>query len=285
VPAPANTAAPAVTAPAIARSVASPLAGGAADSDLTAAQIVEKNTAARGGLEAWRKIDSMVWSGHIERGSSSSQNIPFVMELKRPNKTRFEIKAMSQSATRVYDGAHGWKQSPSAATGVPEVQPYTAEELKFARDAQGFDGPLLDSEAKGIAVSLAGTEQVEGRKAYRLNVRLPSGTTQHVWVDAETFLDVKYDRMTRNAAGMTGQVSVMYRDYRTFEGLQIPVTIETGVGSAKATDKMVIEKISLNPRLDDRMFAKPRAAGKGRHTISIGEGAPQASQLAPAPLR
>jgi len=29
---------------------------------LTAAQIVEKNAAARGGLEAWRKIQTMSWT-------------------------------------------------------------------------------------------------------------------------------------------------------------------------------------------------------------------------------
>ncbi len=30
---------------------------------LTAAQIVEKNVAARGGLDAWRKIQTMAWVG------------------------------------------------------------------------------------------------------------------------------------------------------------------------------------------------------------------------------
>jgi hypothetical protein len=61
---------------------------------------------------------------------------------------------------------------------------------------------------------------------------------------------------------------VSYRNYRTFEGLQIPTTIETGAGTIKAPDKMVIEKISLNPPLDDRVFAKPRVPGQ-RNAVTV----------------
>jgi hypothetical protein len=51
--------------------------------------------------------------------------------------------------------------------------------------------------------------------------------------------------------------TVLYRDYRAFEGLQMPVTIETGVVMGKAMNKLVIEKVSLNPELDEKLFAKP----------------------------
>lgn len=241
--------------------------------ELTAAQIVEKNVAARGGLEAWRKIQSMVWVGHIERLNADAPSLPYVLEQKRPNKTRFEIKARNQTWVRIYDGVHGWKLRP-ASNGKPEVQPYAAEELKFARDGQGIDGPLMDYQAKGIAVILDGVDDVEGRKAYRLNVKLPSGASQHVWIDAQTFLEVKYDRQSRNAFGQTGTVSVYYRDYRTMEGLQIPFTIESGVSTGKATDKMMIDQILLNPPLEDQMFAKPNVPWK-RNAVSIDTTTPQ----------
>jgi hypothetical protein len=230
-------------------------------SELTAAQIIEKNVAARGGAEAWRKIQSMVWIGHIDRASAGAPSLPFVLEQKRPNKTRFEIKARDQIGVRIYDGAQGWKQRP-ASNGKPELQPFTAGELRFARDGLGIDGPLMDYQAKGIVATLDGTDEVEGRKSYRLNVRLPSGAIQHVWIDAQTFLEVKSDRQSRNASGQTGTVSVYYRDYRTMEGLQIPFTIESGAGTGKVTDKMMIDRISLNPPLDDRVFAKPNLPGQ-----------------------
>lgn len=233
---------------------------------LTPAQIIEKNVAARGGLEAWRKIQTMVWVGHIERAHATAPSLPFVLEMKRPNKTRFEIKAQSQRTERRFDGTQGWKQRPSK-NGLPELQPYTDQELSFARDAQGIDGPLLDYQAKGIAVALDGIDEIEGHKAYRLNVKLPSGVSHSVWIDAQTFLDIKYDRESRSALGQSNTVSVFYRNYRTIEGVQIPFTIETGTDTAKAADKMVIDKISLNPPLEDRIFAKPIM--QGRHNAAL----------------
>lgn len=224
--------------------------------ELTAAQIVEKNVAARGGLDAWKKVQTMVWLGHIESANAPAPNVAFVLELKRPNKERFEIRMPEQTSVRMYDGSHGWKLRPGA-NGRPEVQPYTPQELAYARDGEGLDDPLIDSEAKGTVVALDGIDEVDGRKAYRLNVTLPSGNSHHVWVDARTFLDIKYDRLSRNASGMSAMVSVFNRDYRTVAGLQIPFLIESDAATAQATGKLVIDKVLLNPPLDDRLFAKP----------------------------
>lgn len=256
----------------------------AAVADLTAAQIVEKNVAARGGLEAWRKIQTMVWVGYVESANAVGSRLPFVLEQKRPNKTRFEVMpGTAQKSMRVYDGSHGWKQRPGS-TGKPELQPYTVEELNFARDTPVIDGLLIDDVAKGVAVTLGGVGEVEGRKAYRLNVRLPSGVSHRVWIDAETFLDVKMERETRNASGQPGTVSVYYRNYQTFQGLQIPVTIETGAATGNAMDKLVIDKIALNPPLEDRMFAKPGMPGARRNAVMVDTRAAAVPQtVRPAP--
>lgn len=224
--------------------------------ELTAAQIVEKNVAARGGLDAWRKIQTMVWIGHIERPNTDAPSLPYVLEQKRPNKTHFEIKAQNQTWVRIFDGTHGWKLRPGR-NGAPEVAQYSTEELKSALNGQGIDGPLMDHQAKGIAVALEGVDEVEGRKAYRLNVKLPSGAGNHVWVDAQTFLEVKYDRQSRKSNGQLGTVSVHYRDYGMIEGVQMPRVIETGSDMARAIDKMVIDRIMVNPPLNDRTFARP----------------------------
>jgi len=246
--------------------------------ELSALQIVEKNVAARGGLEAWRKIQTMVWLGHIERASAGAASLPYVLEQKRPNKTRFEIKVRNQVATRIYDGTDGWKLHP-ASNGRPDLQPFTAEELVFARDRQGIDGALLDYQAKGIAVTLDGIDEVEGRKAYRLSVNMPSGASHHVWIDAQSFLEVKYDQQSRNGLGLMGRVTVYYRNYQTIDGLQIPLLIESSLSSARniarSTDKMVIDKISLNPPLDDQRFAKPRLPA-GRNALAVDTGFKQA---------
>ncbi|GAC1328756.1 MAG: hypothetical protein NVSMB15_00480 [Steroidobacteraceae bacterium] len=231
--------------------------------NLTAAQVVEKNIAARGGRDAWRKIETMVWVGHLEVAEGAEPRLAFVLEQKRPNKTHFEIATLGHKTMRVFDGARGWKVRPNR-DGTLDAQPYSAPEVKFAREAQGIEGPLIDYQAKGIGVELAGTERVEGRQAYRLNVRLASGDRHAIWIDAQTFLDVKYDRTSYSATGKPGIVSVFYRNYQTVDGLQIPMLLEIGVGSGRTPDKMVIDKIALNPPVSDDAFVKPAGARRGR---------------------
>ena len=110
---------------------------------------------------------------------------------------------------------------------------------------------------KGTDVTLDGVDDIEGRQSYRLNIKLSSGVSHHVWIDAQTFLDVKYDREAINASGQPITVPVFYRNYQTIEGLQVPLMIETGDGTIQKTDKMAIDKILINPPLDNQIFAKP----------------------------
>ncbi len=86
---------------------------------ITAAEIVEKNAAARGGVEAWRKIQTMAWAGHVESANAPGRDMPFVLEQKRPNSTRFELMADGQKSVRVYDGSGGWKLRPKPPPADP----------------------------------------------------------------------------------------------------------------------------------------------------------------------
>jgi len=63
--------------------------------------------------------------------------------------------------------------------------------------------------------------------------------------------------------GQSGRLAMFYRNYKTIEGVQIPLMIESGVDVAKASDKMVIDKVTLNPQLDEMTFAKPNIPGRG----------------------
>jgi hypothetical protein len=227
------------------------------DPTLTAEQIVEKNVAARGGLEAWHRIQTMALTGSVKTVNGSASSVAFVLEYKRPNKTRLEIRADHEQSLRVFDGAAGWKTWTSSR-GAPRLKSYSPSELRSARDAPGIGGPLIDHQARAIAVALEGPDEVDGHRAYRLAVTLPSGSTCHLWVDAQTFLDLKYERERGVSGGRTGTVSVLYRDYRSINGLQIPMTTETtAVGNAAQT--MVIDNVTLNPSLSDAHFERPRA--------------------------
>jgi len=93
-------------------------------------------------------------------------------------------------------GSQGWKLRP-ARDGKPEVKPFSGEEVEYARMARSSMGHSSITRPKGVAVTLEGLDEVEGNKAWRLLVKLPSGASHHVWIDSQSFLDIKSDRESR----------------------------------------------------------------------------------------
>jgi len=224
--------------------------------DLTAAQIIERNISARGGLQAWRTVKTMSMSGKLDAGGKQKVQLPFVLEMERNRKTRLELQFNGQTAVQVYDGSNGWKLRPFL--NRRDVEPYTPDELKAASMQADIDGPLVDYVAKGTKVQLEGIQSVEGHDAFNLKLTLKTGQVQHIWVDAQTFLDVKVEGTPRRLDGRFHPVATYMRDYRSVNGLMIPYVNETAVDGVKQTEKIILEKVIVNPKLEDSHFSKPR---------------------------
>ena len=181
--------------------------------------------------------------------------LPFTLEMKRGRLSRLEIEFNGQTAVQVYDGTQGWKLRPFL--NRHDVEPFTADEPKVAANQADLDGALIDYAAKGTKVELAGVEKVEDNEAYKLKLTLKNGHVVHEWIDAESFLEVKVEGTPRKLDGKPHEVAVYLRDYKTVDGLKIPHLIETVVKGVQRTEKIEIEKVVVNPRLDEKRFAKP----------------------------
>jgi hypothetical protein len=243
-------------------------AASAAPAQLSAEQIIAKNVAARGGLEAWRKIETLVCVGHLRSEQAPLPSMGFTLEQKRPNKTRFELLGMNQKSVRVFDGGRGWTIH-GAQNGPSQTKPFSPEELLFAEGAPGLAGPLIDYAAQGSRVTFEGVETLQGGKSYRLGVHRSSGEIDHVWVDAKTYLDVRYDRPSARKLPTSHPVSVYYSDYRAVAGIQIAAIIETGASPGRAPDRMTIERVVVNSPLEDTVFT---ASGGGSMSRSAERG-------------
>ncbi|WP_109488882.1 outer membrane lipoprotein-sorting protein [Occallatibacter savannae] len=258
--------------------------------NLSATDIVAKNVASRGGLTAWRKVQTLQFEGKLGAGGdkrgtlpspeaaavsrkistprrlAEEAELPFTMQLQRPRKTRLEVEFKGQNAIQVYDGTNGWKLRPFL--NRLEVEPYSAQELKMASQQSDLDGPLVDYAAKGSRVESDGVEQVEGKPNYKLRVTTRSGQVTHVWIDSATFLESKIEGQPRELDGKMHPVEIYYRDYREVEGLKIPFILETRVlppvDEKRASreplfppEKIEIERVTVNPKLDSARFSKP----------------------------
>jgi len=257
---------------------------------LSADEVVARNVQARGGLKAWRAVQTLSWSGKMGAGGNQrtplpvqvpgkgpnkltvpprpkeEAQLPFQMDMERVRKVRLELQFNGQTAVQVYDGTNGWKVRPYL--NRHDVEPFTDDELKTAAEQSDLDGLLVDYAAKGEKVELEGMEKVEDHDAYKLKVSLKDGRTVHVWIDARTFLEAKMEGTPRRLDGKMHPVEIYYRDFRAVHGLQIPFVLETRVLPLSAPGKavrethvppeqIVIEKVEVNPKFDASRFSKP----------------------------
>jgi outer membrane lipoprotein-sorting protein len=228
-----------------------------ASANPTAAQIIEKTVSAKGGLAAWRAVQTISFSGKMDAGGRQNVQLPFVLEKKRPRKMRIELVFANDTAVQVYDGTNGWKLRPYL--GRRTVEPYSPEELKSASLESDLDGPLVDYASKGNKVEFEGVEKVESHDAYKLKITIKGGQVQHIWVDTATFLEVKVDGTPRRMDAKMRPVSIYLRDYKNVSGLMVPYVIETVVEGNRQTHKMFIESVTVNPKLEDSRFAMPKS--------------------------
>jgi hypothetical protein len=290
-PVPRMTAASAAAARAAAEARAAPVTIPVELPRLSAEQIAERNAAARGGLAAWRQVKAMTMAGRLDAGKPRQDGgqvalvaaqdrkkakaearkaiqegrsdadpqkmiqLPFQMDLKRPLLQRLEVPFQGQTAVQVYDGVQGWKLRPYL--GRREVEAFSAQELQIAASQQELDGPLIDHRAKGIQVEVEGGEMLEGRSAYRLRLTLKNGDVRHLWVDAQTFLDLKIEGAPRRWDGKLRTVTTWFRDYKAVGGLQIAHRLETRLDGVPGSESIYIDQVALNPVLADSRFARP----------------------------
>lgn len=266
------------------------MAAGAAAPDVPLQQIIDKNVSARGGLAAWRAVKTLSMSGSMDAGTTLPDpakmaedarhpsaprkrfrpdaaaptadaeapkpiTLPFLMDFKRPHMTRVEIKFKDQTSVQVYDGKSGWKLRPYL--GRNKVEPFKANELKIAAGEQELDGPLVDYVRKGTRVELAGHDIVEGHDAYKLKLTLKDGQVRNVWVDAQSFLDIKIE--SENSKGRKQQrIATVMSDYRAVQGLQVPFHLENHIEGVTVPQRIQIDQVSVNPPLADNLFSKPQ---------------------------
>jgi len=258
--------------------------------DFSAAEIVSRNIAARGGLSAWRAVRTLSMEGTMGAGGNRRETLsgslppdqiqklpitkrsidepqlPFKMELARPRKAHIELTFNGKTAIQVYDGDNGWMIRPYL--NRMDTEPFTSDQLTAAAMQSDLDGYLVDYEAKGTKIELEGSEKVEDRANYKLRLTLMNGQSFHIWIDAQTFLETKLESHPRRLDGKDHPVEVYYRDYRSIDGLLMPLLLETRVLPIETADprfrsatppaeKITIDKVLINPRLDPNDFARP----------------------------
>jgi hypothetical protein len=245
-----------VTAPAMAQTATAATAP-AATAAPTADELVEKNIQAKGGREKIKAVQTLRMTGTMDIGQGAKA--PFTLEMKRPHKMRIEFTLQGMTGIQAYDGSAGWMVMPFMGKKDPEA--LSADDLKGMEEQADFEGPLFDYKAKGNQVESLGKEDVDGTPAYKLKVTKKNGDISYIYLDADAYLEIK-EEGKRNLRGQEVELVSTSGDYKTVDGLVFPFSLGSKPKGAPSGQVITVEKIEVNPSVEDTRFAQPKVEKK-----------------------
>jgi hypothetical protein len=234
----------------------------------TVDDVVRRYVEARGGAARLRSVESLRFTGSMELGDVSAA---FTLELQRPNRMRTEFTVHGQKGVRAYDGQRAWEQLPLPGE---KPRPMAAEDAADARAQADVDlSPLVDSAAKGFTVELVGRDRLPGGETWKLVVRGRDGPPRTIHLDARTHLVVQTSDV-RQMEGQPIEMVTEISDYRPQAGMVFPHRIDVGPKGKPERQRLVIQRVEINPPLDAARFAMPAGPATAK---------PRASQKPAAP--
>lgn len=168
-----------------------------------------------------------------------------------------ELTLQGMTMVRSYDGTKGWANNPFL--GKMDIAPMTEDDLKNISEESDFDGPLVDYKEKGNQIKLIGKDSVEGKEAWRLQLTEKNGDARSYLFDAQTFLLLKWEGKRKGSDGTEYSVETFFRDYRDVKGMKFAYEMDSDVPGTPQQQKIIVDKIELNPTLEDARFGKPAA--------------------------
>jgi outer membrane lipoprotein-sorting protein len=221
----------------------------------TVDEIIAKNVQARGGADKLKSVQSIKSTATMAMGPG--MEAPGMLIQKRGNLARLEFTIQGLTAVQAFDGKNAWQVMPFMGKKDPELM--SGDEAKEVEEMGDFDGPWVDYKSKGNQVELLGKEKIEGTDAYKLKVSLKNGDVQTVYLDADSFLEIK-EETKRTVRGSEQVIESSIGDYKEVGGIIFPFAIESGAKGSPQKQKLTVTKIELNVPADDSIFKMPAAA-------------------------
>jgi outer membrane lipoprotein-sorting protein len=221
----------------------------------TVDEIIAKNVQARGGADKLKSVQSIKSTATMAMGPG--MEAPGMLIQKRGNLARLEFTIQGLTMVQAYDGKNAWQIMPFTGKKDPELM--SGDEAKEIEEMGDFDGPWVDYKSKGNQVELLGKEKIEGTDAYKLKVSLKNGDVQTIYMDADSFLEIK-EETKRTVRGSEQVIESSIGDYKEVGGIIFPFAVESGAKGSSEKQKLTVTKIELNVPADDSIFKMPAAA-------------------------
>ncbi len=222
---------------------------------VSADEVVAKWLAATGGYTSIKAVQSLKLTGTYTTGDVAP--VPFVMYRRRPNLYRWDRNVTGPTLVVAFNGTTSWWINPQ--NPKPTAEEMQGDDAKNVQGDAGFEDELIDYKQKGNRVELLGTEDVDGRAAYKLKLTRKDGGVERFFIDAETFLKVKHS-LVFSFSGREYELMTFFGDYKPVGGVLFAHHVEREFGGQHRV--MIVKAIEVNGPMDHGVFNMPKGAAK-----------------------
>src|SRR5262252_8869497 len=220
----------------------------------TAAELADKNVAAKGGIEQLNALRSLRLSGKLLVNHGTIE-VSYSVLVARPSAIRYEVQLQGLTRVQAYDGSQAWQVNPFQGRKDPEK--LSADDAKgLGEDAADFTGALVDYQAKGYKLDYLGTEDIDGTEAHKLRVSRANGDVSYVYLDPDYFLEIRTVNR-RIEHGVPNETITDYSDYEKMNGIYLPFALESYQKGSSDREKLQIDKAEANVAADKTLFQLP----------------------------
>ena len=158
------------------------------------------------------------------------------------------------SMVQAYDGKMGWSIQPFQ--GDLSAKKMNEEELKGAETQGDIGGELFDYAKKGSKVEFIGKDDMDGTEVLKLRLTKKDGNSTVYFFDASSYYIIrevsKFKFQDKEQEGKTE-----FSNFITVDGYTMAHSI-----SSDLQGEMIIEKLEINPKVEDAIFAMPAETKK-----------------------
>ncbi|MBZ5727596.1 MAG: hypothetical protein LAP87_21685 [Acidobacteriia bacterium] len=220
----------------------------------TAEDLVARNLQARGGLEKIKATRTLRMSGRVQQGGFRAD---FGRVAMAPNLLRQMITIQGMTQTLAYDGATGWRINPFEGRKDPELM--GEDDMRGLVEDADFYGPLVDYKSKDNRIEYLGHDTVDGDDAYRLKVTLANGDILYYYLDPDTYLEIRVERL-QFIRGSVRETFVNLGSYKQVAGVYYPFSIEMGNKQNPDGARLTMDKVEANAPVAAQEFRMPAPA-------------------------
>lgn len=226
------------------------LMGGLLRADMTLDDVVGKCIEASGGKDAYKALNTLKITAkmHVQ-----GMELPVIAYIKKPDMGRIEVVFQGMKIITAFNTTMGWSINPMQ--GETEAKKMPEEAFVRLKEGLQIDHDFIGYQKKGHSLELMGKEEMEGTPVYKLKMVKKSGDITYMFVDAEYFLVIKQiSKVKRGENEFESEENL--GDYREVSGIMMAHSTETKV-NGKTVQQSTIEKVEVNPVLEDKLFQMP----------------------------